>query len=69
MREDTGEGRGVHARHIKRAGLLQDFQKLPSEVRKGDDTFGRVYGNRTYDLMEIGSKEVGSYYVYYLDIL
>lgn len=46
IREETGEGRCINQRHIKRSGLLKDFTKLPSQLRKLDDTFKRVYGQR-----------------------
>lgn len=46
IRDATGEGRCIAQRHIKRSGLLQDFTKLPSTTRIGDNTFQRVFGDR-----------------------
>jgi len=44
LRETVGEGRTVPQRHLPRSGLLEDWTKVPDVVRKGDDTFERVYG-------------------------
>ncbi len=45
LQSTVGEARSVPQRHIKRAGLLRDFTKRPSEVRRLDDTFERVCGS------------------------
>lgn len=47
LREATGQGRSVAQRHVPRSGLLQDFTKTPTVVRKGDNTFARVHGPRS----------------------
>jgi hypothetical protein len=47
LQTTVGEARSVPQRHIKRAGLLKDFTKRPSEVRVLDDTFERVCGSGT----------------------
>jgi hypothetical protein len=45
IRDVTGEGRTVPARHLPRSGLLKDWTKTPpSGPRKMDNTFERVYG-------------------------
>jgi hypothetical protein len=50
LREASGEGRTVPQRHLPRSGLLEDWTKVPDVVRKGDDTFERVYGPKSiYD--------------------
>ena len=40
-----------------------DDSQLPSEFRKGDDTFQRVYGHRVYDKQERSSAETGKFWV------
>mmetsp|Transcript_20249 Transcript_20249/g.51134 ORF Transcript_20249/g.51134 Transcript_20249/m.51134 type:complete len:373 (+) Transcript_20249:679-1797(+) len=39
-----------------------DDSQLPSEFRKGDDTFQRVYGHRVYDKQERSSAETGKFW-------
>jgi hypothetical protein len=40
----TGQARSVPQHHIKRKGLMEDFTKMPTEVRKLEDTFERITG-------------------------
>jgi hypothetical protein len=47
LKETCGEARSLPQRHIKRAGLLTDFTKQASEVKKLDNTFERVCGSAT----------------------
>ena len=52
LQTTVGEARSVPQRHIKRAGLLRDFTKRPSQVRQLDDTFERVCGSATVAAVE-----------------
>mmetsp|Transcript_87427 Transcript_87427/g.182960 ORF Transcript_87427/g.182960 Transcript_87427/m.182960 type:complete len:451 (-) Transcript_87427:91-1443(-) len=60
LREATGEGRSIPQRHIPRSGLLQDFTKTISTVKKGDDTFNRVYGPKSEDEWNPASRTIGA---------
>ncbi|CAD7931976.1 unnamed protein product [Amoebophrya sp. A120] len=62
LREQTGQGRYIPQRHVRRSGLLKDFTKKPSEVKETDDTFQRVYGHRVYDKLERSSGETGKFF-------
>jgi hypothetical protein len=52
LKATVGEARSVPQRHIKRAGLLKDFTKRPSELRQLDNTFERVCGSGTIGQVE-----------------
>jgi len=61
IRDATGEGRTVPQRHIPRSGLLADFTKVPSSgPRAVDNTFERIYGQRSYDVDERTSDLIGA---------
>lgn len=61
LRACNGEGRTVPQRHVPRSGLLQDFTKMPSATRKGDNTFERVYGPKANMQPRASSKTIGDH--------